>query len=123
MTTAFSDKPCTRPAAAAFRRSSAKKPRLFERIAKDWELLDDAHRIQRKFDFANFREALNFVEGVGKIAEAEGHHPEICFGWGYAKVSLQTKKIKGLHENDFIMAVKIDRLFDSTRASVADRNK
>ena len=56
------------PAAAAFRRSSAKKPRLFERIAKDWELLDDAHRIQRKFHFANFREALNFVEGVGKIA-------------------------------------------------------
>ena len=40
---------------------------------------------------------------------AEGHHPEVCFGWGYATVSLQTKKIKGLHENDLIMAAKIGR--------------
>ena len=47
---------------------------------------------------------------VGELAEAEGHHPDISFGWGYAIVSLQTKKIKGLHENDFIMAAKIDRL-------------
>ena len=86
-------------------------------------MLDDAHRIERKFRFENFREALNFVEEVGELAEAEGHHPEICFGWGYAKVSLQTKKIKGLHETDFIIAVKIDRLFDNTCASVVDRNK
>ena len=44
------------------------------------------------------------------LAEAEGHHPEIAFGWGYATVSLHTKKIKGLHENDFIMATKLDRI-------------
>ncbi len=50
------------------------------------------------------------MQGVGALAEAEGHHPDVCFGWGYATVSLQTKKIKGLHENDFIMAAKIDRL-------------
>ena len=43
-------------------------------------------------------------------AEAEGHHPDIGFGWGYARVSLHTKKIKGLHENDFIMAAKLDRI-------------
>jgi len=47
---------------------------------------------------------------VHELAEAEGHHPEISFGWGYAIVSLRTKKIKGLHENDFIMAAKINRL-------------
>ena len=41
----------------------------------------------------------------------KGHHPDICFGWGNATVSLQTKKIKGLHENDFIMATKIDRIY------------
>jgi 4a-hydroxytetrahydrobiopterin dehydratase len=47
---------------------------------------------------------------VGELAEGEGHHPDISFGWGNARISLQTKKIKGLHENDFIMAAKIDRL-------------
>jgi pterin-4a-carbinolamine dehydratase len=45
----------------------------------------------------------------GELAESEGHHPDVSFGWGYATVSLRTKKIKGLHENDFIMAAKIDR--------------
>jgi 4a-hydroxytetrahydrobiopterin dehydratase len=75
-----------------------------------WQLLDEAHRIERAFRFKTFREALTFVERVGELAEAEGHHPDISFGWGYATVSLRTKKIKGLHENDFIMAAKIDRL-------------
>ena len=49
---------------------------------------------------------------VGELAETEGHHPDISFGWGYVTVSLSTKKIKGLHENDFIMASKIDRVHD-----------
>ena len=78
--------------------------------APDWALLDDARRIERTFRRRNFREALNLVQKVGELAEAEGHHPDISFGWGYATVSLRTKKIKGLHENDFIMATKIDRL-------------
>ena len=64
------------------------------------------------FDSANFREALTFVQEVGELAETEGHHPDVSFGWGYAIVSLSTKKIKGLHENDFIMASKIDRVRD-----------
>ncbi|MGH6874445.1 MAG: 4a-hydroxytetrahydrobiopterin dehydratase [Aestuariivirgaceae bacterium] len=79
--------------------------------ARDWQLLDEASRIERRFSFRNFREALRFVQRVGDIAENEGHHPDIQFGWGYATVSLQTKKIKGLHENDFIMAAKIDQVF------------
>ena len=122
MTTALADKTCT-PCRGGIPPLEREDAEALRANSRDWELLDDGHRIERKFHFANFREALNFVEGVGELAEAERHHPEICFGWGYAKVSLQTKKIKGLHENDFIMAVKIDRLFDSTRASVADRNK
>jgi 4a-hydroxytetrahydrobiopterin dehydratase len=75
----------------------------------DWQLVDNAHRIERRFSFRNFLDSLNFVQKVGNIAETEGHHPDISFGWGYATISLQTKKIKGLHENDFIMAAKIDR--------------
>jgi 4a-hydroxytetrahydrobiopterin dehydratase len=79
-------------------------------LVQGWKLLDDGSRIECTYRFKNFREALAFVQGVGELAEAEGHHPNVCFGWGYATISLQTKKIKGLHENDFIMAVKIDRL-------------
>jgi len=78
--------------------------------APDWALLDQGRRIERTYRFRNFGEALRFVERAGSLAEAEGHHPDIAFGWGYAKVSLQTKKIKGLHENDFIMAAKLDRI-------------
>jgi 4a-hydroxytetrahydrobiopterin dehydratase len=83
--------------------------------APEWALADEAQRIERTFRFKNFREALVFAQKVGELAEAEGHHPDVGFGWGYATVSLHTKKIKGLHENDFIMAVKIDRL---TQASI-----
>ena len=75
-----------------------------------WELADDARLLRRTFRLANFREALTLVHAVGALAEAEGHHPDLCFGWGYATVSLRTKKIKGLHENDFILAAKVDRL-------------
>jgi 4a-hydroxytetrahydrobiopterin dehydratase len=56
--------------------------------APGWDLLDDGRKIQRTYRFKNFREALGFVQRAGELAEAEGHHPEVCFGWGYAKVSL-----------------------------------
>jgi 4a-hydroxytetrahydrobiopterin dehydratase len=77
----------------------------------DWRLDAEARRIERTFRFQNFGQALGFVREIGELAEAEGHHPDISFGWGYATVALQTKKIKGLHENDFIMAAKIDPIF------------
>ena len=73
-----------------------------------------SRRIERTFRFRNFREALSFVERVGELSEAAGHHPDIRFGWGYATLSLQTKKIKGLHENDFIVAAKIDQFIKET---------
>jgi 4a-hydroxytetrahydrobiopterin dehydratase len=78
--------------------------------APGWTLQDDGKRIERKFQFKNFEQALAFVNRVGELAEEEGHHPDLTFGWGYATVSLHTHKIKGLHENDFIMAAKINRL-------------
>ena len=90
---------------------------LLHAQAAQWQLLEEAHRIERTFRFGNFREALTFVQEIGELAEAEGHHPNISFGWGNATVSLQTKKIKGLHENDFIMATKIDRTFARTAAT------
>src|SRR3954470_13949396 len=75
----------------------------------DWAV-EHARRIERTYRFGNFREALAFVDQVGALAEAERHHPDVCFGWGYATVSLQTHKIKGLHENDFILAAKVGQL-------------
>lgn len=75
-----------------------------------WSLLDEAHRLEKRYTFDNFREALDFVVRLGELAEQQGHHPDIAFGWGWATVSWQTKKIKGLHENDFIMAAHTDSL-------------
>lgn len=78
--------------------------------APGWALTDEGRRIERDFKFPDFKAAMAFVTRVGEISEAEGHHPDIGFGWGWAKVAWQTKKIRGLHENDFIMAAKTDRL-------------
>jgi 4a-hydroxytetrahydrobiopterin dehydratase len=80
----------------------------------EWAVRDDGGRIERSFKFKNFAEAFAFVQKAAGLAEAEGHHPDISFGWGYATVSLQTHKIKGLHENDFIMAAKLDRIAEQS---------
>lgn len=80
-----------------------------------WKLVNDARAIEREYRFGDFREALAFVNDVGGLAESEGHHPDICFGWGHAKISIHTHKIKGLHENDFILAAKIDQLPSAKR--------
>ena len=79
----------------------------------DWRLENGFTRIKRKFTFGNFAEALEFVNKVGALAEAQGHHPDIAFGWGYADIVLYTHKIKGLHENDYIMAAKINALVNA----------
>jgi 4a-hydroxytetrahydrobiopterin dehydratase len=92
---------------------------LHRRQTPEWDVLDDGRRIERSYRFKNFAEAFAFVQQAGDLAEAEGHHPDIAFGWGYATVSLQTKKIKGLHENDFIMAAKLDRIAQSRSAHEA----
>jgi 4a-hydroxytetrahydrobiopterin dehydratase len=75
----------------------------------DWEVVE-GHHLKRKFSFRNFREALAFVNRVGEIAEEQGHHPDVAFGWGYAEVTVFTHKIDGLTQNDFILAAKVDEL-------------
>ena len=79
----------------------------------EWELSEDSTRIQRSFKFKNFMSALAFVNRIGELSENEGHHPDISFGWGYCTVTLFTHKIKGLHENDFIMAAKFNGEYSS----------
>ena len=110
MTETLAQKKCT-PCRGGVPRLTLAEAEHFRSQTPNWELRDDGHRIERTFHFSNFRAALDFVRDVGDLAETEGHHPDVSFGWGYATISLRTKKIKGLHENDFIVASKIDRIF------------
>ncbi|HKJ82989.1 MAG TPA: 4a-hydroxytetrahydrobiopterin dehydratase [Mariprofundaceae bacterium] len=75
-----------------------------------WELDEQATHIVRTFRFPDFASAQAFANRVGEIAEAENHHPVITYSWGYCTVTFYTHKISGLHENDFIMAAKVNAL-------------
>lgn len=79
------------------------------RSTPDWTVINE-HRLQREFRFPDFKQALDFVNRVGAVAEEQGHHPDILLAWGKAEVTLWTHSINGLSESDFIMAAKIDRL-------------
>jgi len=74
-----------------------------------WQVIDE-HHLQKIYRFKDFRESLEFVNRVGNLAEQQGHHPDICFGWGKAEVTIWTHKIDGLSESDFVLAAKIDKL-------------
>jgi len=74
-----------------------------------WEVANE-HHLRKVYRFSNFREALGFVNKVGELAEEQGHHPDICFGWGQAEITIWTHKIDGLTESDFILAAKVDEI-------------
>jgi 4a-hydroxytetrahydrobiopterin dehydratase len=74
-----------------------------------WEAVRD-HHLRKTYQFKDFRDSLEFVNQVGKLAEDQGHHPDICFAWGKAEITIWTHKIDGLTESDFVLAAKIDRL-------------
>tara|TARA_B100001939_G_scaffold89963_1_gene77064 strand:- start:344 stop:676 length:333 start_codon:yes stop_codon:yes gene_type:complete len=75
-----------------------------------WSVNDEQKMIYKKFNFKTFKQALNFTNKVGEIADLEGHHPDISLGWGYSLVMLHTHAIQGLSINDFIIAAKIDEI-------------
>ena len=75
-----------------------------------WELIDAGTKLRRTLSTPNFVRAQAIAIEVGELAEAEAHHPDICYGWGYCTVIFYTHKIGGLHENDFIMAAKVNQL-------------
>ena len=83
------------------------------KMVDGWKVEADENKIYfllKEFKFKNFKDSQNFINKVGDIAEKEGHHPDIWFGWGYAKIKIFTHAIKGLHESDFVLAAKIDKL-------------
>jgi 4a-hydroxytetrahydrobiopterin dehydratase len=77
-----------------------------------WNVID-GHHITKAFKFPNFREALQFVNRVGDLAEEQGHHPDIFLAWGKVEITIWTHKINGLTESDFILAAKIDQIHES----------
>lgn len=109
MSSMLAEKSCV-PCRGGIPPLGAEEAEELHRQAPDWTLADAATRLERTYKFRNFAGSFAFVERAAELAESEGHHPDISFGWGYATISLRTKKIKGLHENDFIMAVKLDRI-------------
>ena len=81
-----------------------------------WNVLKDKDKnffIEKEFKFKDYNSSEKFVFEIGKIAENEGHHPDISFGWGYAKIKISTHAIKGLAESDFILAAKIDQIINA----------
>ncbi len=80
-----------------------------------WSVVDE-HHITKTFQFPDFRSALAFVNKVGELAEQQGHHPDIVLSWGKAEVTTWTHKIDGLTESDFILAAKVDRLYEPKAA-------
>ena len=85
----------------------------YQKKVDGWDVVKNTKEIyflEKNFKFKNFIESQKFVNEVGKIAEIEGHHPDILYGWGYAKISITTHAIVGLSENDFILAAKIDKI-------------
>ena len=88
------------------------KKKISDNLSKldNWSVNDEQKMIYKKFNFKTFKQALNFTNKVGEIADLEGHHPDISLGWGYSLVMLHTHAIKGLSINDFIIAAKIDEI-------------
>jgi 4a-hydroxytetrahydrobiopterin dehydratase len=81
-----------------------------KKLVPHWNVVNE-HHITRTFTFPDFRQALDFVNRVGEVAEQQGHHPDILLAWGKAEITLWTHKIDGLTQSDFIMAAKIDQLY------------
>lgn len=93
--------------------------REFLEQTPEWTLEENASRVVRRFELENFKSALEFVNRVGDLAEQEGHHPDIAIHWNKVELVLWTHAIGGLHENDFILAAKIDRLLEEPRRATS----
>jgi 4a-hydroxytetrahydrobiopterin dehydratase len=80
---------------------------MMEKLGGGWNAVA-GHHLEKEYGFADFRQALDFTNRVGEIAESEGHHPDIYLAWGRVRLTIWTHKIDGLTESDFILAAKAD---------------
>ena len=89
---------------------SSEAAKLLLKEIPDWSIAQDGKWLVKYNKFIYFMQALAFVNKVGEVAEAQNHHPDIRLGWGYAEIHLQTHAAGGLHQNDFILAAKIEKI-------------
>ena len=82
---------------------------LFAQLDRGWSVVDE-HHLEKEYRFDDFRQALDFTNRVGEMAEEQDHHPDIFLAWGRVKVTIWTHKIDGLTESDFVFAAKTDAL-------------
>lgn len=82
---------------------------LYKQLDPSWKLVND-HHLVREYKFKNFKQALDFTNKIGELAESVQHHPDILLAWGKVEVTIYTHKINGLSESDFFFAAKCDRL-------------
>jgi 4a-hydroxytetrahydrobiopterin dehydratase len=85
--------------------------RLAGELHGGWQVVGE-RQLEKEYRFNDFREALDFTNKVGELAEAQGHHPDIFLAWGKVKLSIWTHKINGLTESDFVLAAKADKLLN-----------
>jgi 4a-hydroxytetrahydrobiopterin dehydratase len=108
--TELSDKKCVPCEGGVAALTKAEAEKLRGKLAADWQLAEDAKSIRREFKFKDFYRAMSFTNAIAHIANIEDHHPDLEVGWGYCRVTFSTHAIKGLSENDFICAAKIDKV-------------
>jgi 4a-hydroxytetrahydrobiopterin dehydratase len=80
---------------------------LQEQLGGGWTVVSE-HHLEKEYKFKDFRQALDFANKIGELAESQGHHPDIYLAWGKVKVTIWTHKIDGLTESDFVFAAKAD---------------
>lgn len=85
--------------------------RLADQLGGGWQVVDE-HHLEKEYRFADFREALDFTNRLGELAEIEGHHPDILLSWGRVLVTIFTHKVDGLTDSDFILAAKCEQCWE-----------
>ncbi len=106
---ALSQKECVPCRGLTDRLAGAGLPALMAQLPSGWRVVND-HHLEKEFKFKDFRQALDFTNRVGELAEAQGHHPDLLLAWGKVVVTLWTHKVDGLTESDFVLAAKADEL-------------
>jgi 4a-hydroxytetrahydrobiopterin dehydratase len=111
----LADKKCS-DGGSAPRLKALRARELLKQLGRSWRLNGKGH-LQRLYTFKDFAQALAFANKVAAVAEVQGHHPDLYLAWGKCKIEIWSHNVKGLTENDFVLAAKADRKFKPFRAA------
>lgn len=105
------DKTCTPCQGGVPPLTSEEIEKLFHELKSEWAINNAGH-LYKEYKFDNFIDAINFANKIATIAEREAHHPDLRISWGLCAVEIWTHKINGLTESDFILAAKIEAIYE-----------